>query len=143
MFYVRIGDPTTEAGRAQLERQSPLHSVNEIKAPLLIVQGANDPRVKQAQTDELVAALRGHGDEVTYLIAKDEGHVMGNGEGFAQPINNSRRDRRGRAILRDPGRYPLSRRDATRGGAEAERTDRSSLASRAMLTLPARCSDRG
>ena len=88
MFYVRIGDPTTEAGRAQLERQSPLRSVDKIKAPLLIIQGANDPRVKQAQTDELVAALRGHGDEVTYLIAKDEGHVMGNGEGFAQPTNN-------------------------------------------------------
>jgi dipeptidyl aminopeptidase/acylaminoacyl peptidase len=88
MFYVRIGDPTTAAGRAQLERQSPLHSVDKIKAPLLIVQGANDPRVREAQSDELVAALRGHGDEVTYLIAKDEGHVMGIGEGFAQPINN-------------------------------------------------------
>ena len=88
MFYVRIGDPTTAVGRAQLERQSPLHSVDKIRAPLLIVQGANDPRVKQAQSDELVAALRGRGVEVTYLIAKDEGHVMGIGEGFAQPINN-------------------------------------------------------
>jgi dipeptidyl aminopeptidase/acylaminoacyl peptidase len=88
MFYARIGDPTTAAGRAQLERQSPLHLVNEIKAPLLVVQGANDPRVKQAQSDELVASLRRRGVEVTYLIAKDEGHVMGIGEGFAQPINN-------------------------------------------------------
>jgi dipeptidyl aminopeptidase/acylaminoacyl peptidase len=88
MFYVRIGDPTTAAGRAQLERQSPLHSADKIKAPLLIVQGANDPRVKQAQSDELVIALRKRGTEVTYLIAKDEGHVMGIGEGFAHPINN-------------------------------------------------------
>jgi dipeptidyl aminopeptidase/acylaminoacyl peptidase len=88
MFYVRIGDPTTAAGRAQLERQSPLHSANQIKAPLLIVQGANDPRVKQAQSDELVASLRRRGAKVTYLIAKDEGHVMGIGEGFAHPINN-------------------------------------------------------
>jgi dipeptidyl aminopeptidase/acylaminoacyl peptidase len=88
MFYARIGDPTTTAGRAQLERQSPLHSADRIKAPLLIVQGANDPRVKQAQSDELVAALRRRGAEVTYLIAKDEGHVMGISEGFAHPINN-------------------------------------------------------
>ena len=88
MFYARIGDPTTAAGRAQLERQSPLHSANEIKAPLLIVQGANDPRVKQAQSDELVASLRRRGAKVTYLIAKDEGHVMGIGEGFAHSINN-------------------------------------------------------
>ena len=49
IFHVRMGDPTTPEGKAQLERQSPLNSASKIKTPLLVVQGANDPRVKKAR----------------------------------------------------------------------------------------------
>ena len=51
MFYMRMGDPTTPEGKKQLERQSPLNSADKIKTPLLVVQGANDPRVKKAESD--------------------------------------------------------------------------------------------
>ena len=49
VFHERMGDPTTPEGKAQLERQSPLNSAAKIKAPLLVVQGANDPRVNKAR----------------------------------------------------------------------------------------------
>src|SRR5204862_5836783 len=51
IFYERMGDPATPEGKAQLERQSPLNSAKSIKTPLLVVQGANDPRVKRAESD--------------------------------------------------------------------------------------------
>ena len=54
MFYMRMGDPTTPEGKKQLERQSPLNSAAKIKTPLLVVQGANDPRVKKAESDQIV-----------------------------------------------------------------------------------------
>jgi dipeptidyl aminopeptidase/acylaminoacyl peptidase len=82
LFYERIGDPSTAEGRAQLERQSPLNSAAKIKTPLLVIQGANDPRVKQAESDQIVVALRDRGFPVEYLVAADEGH------GFARPVNN-------------------------------------------------------
>ena len=82
MMYERMGDPKTTAGRAQLERQSPLNSANKIKAPLLVIQGANDPRVNRAESEQLVIALRDRGFPVEYILAPDEGH------GFARPINN-------------------------------------------------------
>ncbi len=82
LFHERMGDPTTPAGKAQLERQSPLNSAAKIKTPLLVVQGANDPRVKKAESDQIVVALRDRGFPVEYLVAPDEGH------GFARPINN-------------------------------------------------------
>src|SRR4030095_16065269 len=82
LFYVRMGDPSTPEGKAQLERQSPLNSATKIKAPLLVVQGANDPRVNKAESDQIVIALRDRGFPVEYLVAPDEGH------GFARPINN-------------------------------------------------------
>lgn len=88
MFLERIGDPTTEEGRARLDRQSPLRSVSRIKTPLLIVHGANDPRVRQADSDALVAALSERGLPVEYLLLPDEGHVLGIGRGFARQINN-------------------------------------------------------
>ncbi len=81
MFHVRMGDPNTEEGKAQLERQSPLHSAHKIKAPLMVVQGQNDPRVKKAESDQIAIALRDRGFPVTYLNAVDEGH------GFARPEN--------------------------------------------------------
>ena len=77
-----MGNPTTPPSKAQLERQSPLNSARKIKTPLLVVQGANDPRVKKAEADQIVIALRDRGFPVEYLVAPDEGH------GFARPVNN-------------------------------------------------------
>lgn len=74
LFYERMGNPETEQGRAQLEAQSPLNSADRIAAPLLIIQGANDPRVKQAESDQIVIALRDRGYPVEYMVAPDEGH---------------------------------------------------------------------
>ncbi len=82
IFHVRMGDPTNPAGKAQLERQSPLNSANKIKAALMVVQGANDPRVNKAESDQIVIALRERGFPVEYIVAPDEGH------GFARPVNN-------------------------------------------------------
>ncbi len=82
LFHERMGDPGTPAGKAQLERQSPLNSANKIKTPLLVVQGANDPRVKKAESDQIVVALRERNFPVEYILAPDEGH------GFARPVNN-------------------------------------------------------
>ena len=82
MFHVRMGDPTTPEGKKQLERQSPLNAADKIKTPLLVVQGANDPRVKKAESDQIVVALRDRGFPVEYLVAPDEGH------GFQRPVNN-------------------------------------------------------
>ena len=82
MFYKRMGDPRTPEGKAQLERQSPLNSANKIKTPLLVAQGANDPRVNQREADQIVVALRDRGFPVEYIVAPDEGH------GFQRPINN-------------------------------------------------------
>jgi dipeptidyl aminopeptidase/acylaminoacyl peptidase len=77
-----MGNPTTSEGKAQLERQSPLNSSAKIKTPLLVVQGANDPRVNKRESDQIVIALRDRGFPVEYLVAPDEGH------GFARPVNN-------------------------------------------------------
>jgi dipeptidyl aminopeptidase/acylaminoacyl peptidase len=82
MFYQRMGDPSTPEGKAQLKRQSPLNSAAKIKTPLMVVQGANDPRVNKAESDQIVIALRDRGFPVEYLVAPDEGH------GFARPVNN-------------------------------------------------------
>ncbi len=82
MFQHRLGDLTTPEGRAQLERQSPLNSATKIRAPLLVIQGANDPRVKKAESEQIVIALRDRGFPVQYILAPDEGH------GFARPVNN-------------------------------------------------------
>jgi dipeptidyl aminopeptidase/acylaminoacyl peptidase len=82
VFHARMADPNTPEGRTQLERQSPLNSADKISTPLLVVQGANDPRVKRAESDQIVIALRDRGFPVEYLVAPDEGH------GFARPVNN-------------------------------------------------------
>jgi dipeptidyl aminopeptidase/acylaminoacyl peptidase len=75
------GDPDTEEGRKFLESRSPLTYVKNIKKPLLIAQGANDPRVKQAESDQIVQAMKDNNIPVTYLLYPDEGH------GFARPEN--------------------------------------------------------
>ncbi len=82
LFSKRMGDPNTPEGRAQLDRQSPLNSADKIKTPLMVVQGANDPRVNKREADQIVIALRDRGYPVQYLLADDEGH------GFARPVNN-------------------------------------------------------
>jgi dipeptidyl aminopeptidase/acylaminoacyl peptidase len=76
-----LGDPNTEEGKKRIEEASPLFSVSKINKPLMIIQGANDPRVKKAESDQIVIALRDKGKPVTYLLAEDEGH------GFAKPVN--------------------------------------------------------
>lgn len=80
-FARRVGDPRTEAGRALLTQRSPLTRVDAIRRPLLIGQGANDPRVKQAESDQIVKALEGKAIPVTYVLYPDEGH------GFVRPEN--------------------------------------------------------
>lgn len=77
----RVGDHTTEEGRALLLERSPLTRADRICRPLLIAQGANDPRVKQRESDQIVAAMRERSIPVTYLVYPDEGH------GFARPEN--------------------------------------------------------
>jgi dipeptidyl aminopeptidase/acylaminoacyl peptidase len=82
LFYERMGDPNTPEGKTQLLRQSPLTAANKIKTPLLVIQGANDPRVTKRESDQIVVALRDRGFPVEYMVAPDEGH------GFARPVNN-------------------------------------------------------
>ncbi len=81
MFTTRVGDPRTEEGKALLTERSPLTYVDRIRRPLLIGQGANDPRVKQAESDQIVSAMRGKNIPVTYVLYPDEGH------GFQRPQN--------------------------------------------------------
>ncbi|WP_438015181.1 S9 family peptidase [Sorangium sp. So ce315] len=81
LFAKRVGDPRTEDGRELLRSRSPLYLADKIKRPLLIGQGANDPRVKQAESDQIVKAMTGKGIPVTYVLYPDEGH------GFARPEN--------------------------------------------------------
>ncbi len=82
MFYQRMGNPTTPEGKALLMERSPLNSAGKIKTPLMIAQGANDPRVNHAESEQIVVALRDRGFPVEYLLIPDEGH------GFARPVNN-------------------------------------------------------
>jgi dipeptidyl aminopeptidase/acylaminoacyl peptidase len=80
-FAKRVGDHRTEEGRKLLAERSPLHRADAIKKPLLIGQGANDPRVKQAESDQIVKALQEKNIPVSYVLYPDEGH------GFARPQN--------------------------------------------------------
>ena len=82
MLRARVGDNSTEEGRRFLAERSPLSRVESIVRPLLIGQGANDPRVKQAESDQIVDAMKERGIPVTYVLYPDEGH------GFARPENN-------------------------------------------------------
>ncbi len=82
LFKTRMGDPSTPEGKAALAAVSPLTHVDAIQRPLLIGQGANDPRVKQAESDQIVAAMQKKGLPVTYVLFPDEGH------GFNRPENN-------------------------------------------------------
>jgi dipeptidyl aminopeptidase/acylaminoacyl peptidase len=78
IFHKRMG-----ADEAFLKSQSPLFKADQIKAPLLIGQGANDPRVNKAESDQIVAAMRKNNKPVEYYVFPDEGH------GFARPENRT------------------------------------------------------
>lgn len=78
-FYKRVGNPDTE--EEFLKSRSPLFKVDQIKIPMLIAQGANDPRVKQAESEQIVEAMKKKGIEYKYMLFPDEGH------GFAKPEN--------------------------------------------------------
>ncbi len=80
-WYKKVGNPEVEADKADLIARSPLFHCDQIKAPLLVVHGANDPRVKQHESDQIVVALRQKGKDVEYIVAPDEGH------GFRAPNN--------------------------------------------------------
>ena len=73
-FNEHVGDPDDPEDAERMKRQSPLFSAEKITAPLLVVQGANDPRVKKAESDQIVVAMRDLGREVEYIVAPDEGH---------------------------------------------------------------------
>jgi dipeptidyl aminopeptidase/acylaminoacyl peptidase len=82
IFHERMGNPGTEEGLAMLKAASPLNKAGAITKPLLIAQGANDPRVKQDESDQIVGAMKNAGIPVTYVLYPDEGH------GFAKPDNS-------------------------------------------------------
>lgn len=75
-----VGDPTNSAQRAVMTERSPINHVDRLDAPLLVFQGANDPRVTQAQSDRIIAAVRARNLEGVYLLAGNEGHSFGNEE---------------------------------------------------------------
>jgi dipeptidyl aminopeptidase/acylaminoacyl peptidase len=79
LLYKRIGNPETE--EEFLKSRSPLFKVDQIKIPMLIAQGANDPRVPQPESEQIVEALKEKGIEHEYMLFPDEGH------GFAKPEN--------------------------------------------------------
>ena len=78
-FHERVGNPDTEEDF--LKSRSPLFFVDRLRIPMLIAQGANDPRVKQAESEQFVAAMKDKGIDHEYLLFEDEGH------GFARPGN--------------------------------------------------------
>jgi dipeptidyl aminopeptidase/acylaminoacyl peptidase len=78
-FHERVGNPKTEADF--LKSRSPLFFVDRIRIPMLVAQGANDPRVKQAEAEQIVAAMKEKGIDHEYVLFEDEGH------GFARPDN--------------------------------------------------------
>jgi dipeptidyl aminopeptidase/acylaminoacyl peptidase len=71
-LYVEMGDPATDKDR--LYRISPLFHAENIRRPLMVLQGANDPRVLQQESDEIVEAVRKNGVPVEYVLFDDEGH---------------------------------------------------------------------
>ncbi|TMP37575.1 S9 family peptidase [Pseudoalteromonas rubra] len=73
-WYVSVGDPEVAKDRADMESRSPINFVDQIKAPLMLVQGANDPRVTQNESDNIARALAAKNHPVEYILAKDEGH---------------------------------------------------------------------
>ena len=82
-FTTRMGNPDTDEGRALLKERSPLTYADQIKKPLLIGQGKNDPRVNVNESEQIVKAMQAKNIPVTYVLFPDEGH------GFRRPENNT------------------------------------------------------
>ena len=80
MLYEMVGNPDDAEDNARMKATSPVYLIDKIKAPLLIAQGANDPRVAQAESDQMVEALRNNGIDVEYILKTDEGHGFRNEE---------------------------------------------------------------
>ena len=78
LWYKYVGNPDDPEDRRRMKAQSPLFRADQIQRPLLIVQGANDARVKQQESDQIVDAMRKAGKDVEYIIFKDEGHSIRN-----------------------------------------------------------------
>jgi dipeptidyl aminopeptidase/acylaminoacyl peptidase len=78
MLYARVGDPVKDS--TLLYEASPVFHADKITAPLLIAQGANDPRVNKAESDQMVEALRKRGIDVEYIVKDNEGHGFRNEE---------------------------------------------------------------
>ena len=78
MEYEMIGDPSKD--KALLEEVSPVFHADKIKIPLFVAQGANDPRVNKAESDQIVEAVRKSGKDVVYLVKDNEGHGFSNEE---------------------------------------------------------------
>ncbi|HUP50481.1 MAG TPA: prolyl oligopeptidase family serine peptidase, partial [Thermoanaerobaculia bacterium] len=74
IFHMRMGNPDLPEDKERMEAQSPFFHASRIDAPLLVIQGANDPRVKQPESDQIVIAVRDLGRPVEYIVAPDEGH---------------------------------------------------------------------
>jgi dipeptidyl aminopeptidase/acylaminoacyl peptidase len=92
-WYPFVGDPKDPKARADMESRSPLFKADRIKVPLLIGQGANDPRVTQKESEQVVAAIEKNGGAVSYVLYSDEGH------GFARPENRMDFNARAEAFL--------------------------------------------
>jgi dipeptidyl aminopeptidase/acylaminoacyl peptidase len=72
LMYLRVGNPETEADF--LKERSPLFKVDNITIPMMIVQGANDVRVNQAESEQVVEAMKAKGIDYAYMLFEDEGH---------------------------------------------------------------------
>jgi dipeptidyl aminopeptidase/acylaminoacyl peptidase len=93
LFDTRMGNVDDPKDAELIRNASPLFKADKIVRPLLIGQGANDPRVKQAESEQIVAAIEKHGGKVTYVLYPDEGH------GFARPENRIDFNARAEAFL--------------------------------------------
>ena len=93
MFDVRVGNVDDSKDAELIKEASPLFKADKIRRPLLIGQGANDPRVKQAEAEQIVAAIEKNGGRVSYVLYPDEGH------GFARPENRIDFNARAEAFL--------------------------------------------
>jgi dipeptidyl aminopeptidase/acylaminoacyl peptidase len=93
VFNVRVGDVDDPKDAELIKNASPLNSAHRIVRPLLIGQGANDPRVKQAESEQIVSAIQKNGGSVTYVVYPDEGH------GFARPENRTDFNARAESFL--------------------------------------------
>jgi dipeptidyl aminopeptidase/acylaminoacyl peptidase len=78
MMYEMVGDPVKDS--ILLHEASPVFYVDKIRTPLFIAQGANDPRVNKAESDQIVEALKKRGVKVEYMVKENEGHGFGNEE---------------------------------------------------------------